>query len=236
MEYGEERGGMTGTELKLLAMASMALDHGAYVLLYPLTAGDEALYGFYLALRAAGRLAFPIYAFLLVQGFLQTSGKGRYLARLCAFALISEIPFDLAIAGELVYPGAQNVFVTLAAGMGTLWAMERWGRDRLFPSALMALAGGLAAELLRADYGLQGVLLPAVIYLFRRDPAARMTGELAVLATLLRGPWDIPCLLAVPLTERYNGRRGPRLGLWAYWFYPLHLLAFLGLRMAAAAL
>ena len=126
--------------------------------------------------------------------------------------------------------------MTLAAGMGTLWAMERWGRDRLFPSALMALAGGLAAELLRADYGLQGVLLPAVIYLFRRDPAARMTGELAVLATLLRGPWDIPCLLAVPLTERYNGRRGPRLGLWAYWFYPLHLLAFLGLRMAAAAL
>ena len=143
MEYGEERGGMTGTELKLLAMASMALDHGAYVLLYPLTAGDEALYGFYLALRAAGRLAFPIYAFLLVQGFLHTSGKGRYLARLWAFALISEIPFDLAIAGELVYPGAQNVFVTLAAGMGTLWAMERWGRDRLFPSVLMALAGGI---------------------------------------------------------------------------------------------
>ena len=64
----------------------------------------------YVLLRVAGGLAFPIFAFLLVEGFLHTRDRKRYLAKLCVFALISEIPFDLALFGTSFYRGYQNVF------------------------------------------------------------------------------------------------------------------------------
>ena len=77
------------------------------------------------ALRVIGRFAFPIFAFLLVQGFLYTRSVPRYLARLTAFALISELPFDLATGDCWYDPGHQNVFFTLATGLVTLAAL-RW--------------------------------------------------------------------------------------------------------------
>ncbi|HJC48517.1 MAG TPA: conjugal transfer protein TraX [Candidatus Lachnoclostridium pullistercoris] len=237
--------GLTGTGLKVIAMVSMAVDHTAVALVWPAASAGPAesgLYFLYWVMRAAGRLAFPIYGFLLVQGFLHTSSRKRYLGRLCAFALISEVPFDLIIAGRVFDPGVQNVFFTLAAAMGTIWVLERLeerghtgdtagtlAEKCSFAWLPIAAAGGLAAWLLRGDYGFLGVMFAAVVWRFRGEPEKRLAGELVSLGLL--GVGNLPCLLAIPLTEKYNGQRGPRLGLWAYWFYPLHLLVLKGLQM-----
>ena len=234
--------GLTGTELKVTAMISMAVDHTAVALVWPAASGNPDLYWLYWLMRAVGRLAFPIYGFLLVQGFLHTSSRKRYLGRLCAFALISEVPFDLILSGRLFDPEAQNVFVTLAIALATVVGLDRieerggksGGDKDAVPGGaaarcLIVLIGGLAAWALKGDYGFLGVVYAAVVYEFRGDPAKRLTGEAVSLALL--GAGNLPCLLAIPLTEKYNGQRGMRLGLWAYWFYPAHLLVLKGLQM-----
>lgn len=78
-----------------------------------------------------GGLAFPIFAFLLVEGFLHTRDRKRYLAKLCVFALISEIPFDLALFGTSFYRGYQNVFFTLAIGVAVMMGLEQMGPERM---------------------------------------------------------------------------------------------------------
>jgi len=100
--------------LKIIAVISMLTDHIGYV-----------LFPGVMWLRIIGRLAFPIYCFLLVEGAVHTKNIGRYLLRLGAFALISEIPFDLAFKRSLFYPHYQNVFFTLFLGLAMIAVMDR---------------------------------------------------------------------------------------------------------------
>ena len=105
-------------KLKKIAMGTMFLDHGAVAVIY--------LHGLYeypflgelgLAMRLIGRMAFPLYAFLLVQGFLYTGSRKKYAIRLGSFAVISEIPFNLVASGQVFNPGGQNTLFTLLAGL-----------------------------------------------------------------------------------------------------------------------
>ncbi|MDD2992656.1 MAG: TraX family protein, partial [Pygmaiobacter sp.] len=125
------RRGITGSTLKLIAMLSMLLDHtGAIVLMRALVgygvlevvdaegsaafmAAHAGLYYTYVALRQVGRIAFPLFCFLLVQGVLHTHDLKKYLGRLFLFALISEVPFDLGMFGTVCTWGYQNVYFTL---------------------------------------------------------------------------------------------------------------------------
>ena len=127
------QGGLTNSSLKLIAMTAMVLDHIAYALIEPLyLAGSKPQRLFYAAdvvLRlGVGRIAFPIYCFLLVEGFGRSRSRKKYLVRMGAFAFLSEIPYDLAFHGELFYSGEQNVFFTLllalAVLMGLTWVEE----------------------------------------------------------------------------------------------------------------
>lgn len=102
----EYRGFLSGFTLKCIAMVTMLIDHMGYV-----------LFPGYVIFRIIGRLAFPIYCFLLVEGAVHTSNWKKYLGRLFLFALISEIPFNLAIGGKLWYPASQNVLFTLLLGL-----------------------------------------------------------------------------------------------------------------------
>ena len=248
------QGGLSGGGLKLIAIGLMFLDHvGAVVLERMLLAAglgeaatseqvaaflaqNGALYWADFALRMAGRLAFPIFCFLLVEGFLHTRSAGRYALRLSLFALVSEIPFDLATSGPLVgqttwwNPAYQNVFFTLLCGLLTLWAMDccekrgawpAWGR--LLAQLGACAAGMAAAVLLRADYDFTGVLAIVLFYLLRRRRT--LAGAAGCAALLTKGIMEAAAFLSLLPISLYNGRRGPRLKYFFYAFYPAHLLA-----------
>ena len=120
---------LSGSALKCIALITMIVDHTAYVLL---TKGTHL----YTVMRAIGRLAFPIYCFLITEGFLHTRDRKKYGIRLFLFALISELPWNLMNRGTLLYE-KQNVFLTLLLGYLGLCAVEYF-KDRL--SGLFAKA------------------------------------------------------------------------------------------------
>lgn len=225
--------GLTGTGLKLLAALSMTIDHAAAVLLANGAAGTAGLYA---ACRSAGRLAFPIFCFLLTEGFVHTASRRAYALRLAVFALLSEPVFDLAFYSTLFYPGHQNVFFTLLPGLLALWALRA-------PQPVLRWAGPLAcvlaAEVLRTDYGGYGVLLILIFSLFAQNrPAGLALGAAAILLRcVLRNYWrGAFALLALVPIAAYSGARGQKLPRYAFYlYYPLHLLALCLVRAALAA-
>ena len=136
---------LDGTVLKLIACLSMFIDHLGAVCF-------SGMMGF----RIIGRLAFPIYCFLLVEGAVHTHDMKKYILRMGIFALISEVPFDLAFYHRLVYTGHQNVFFTLGLGLLAIWFLEHPIEQLDIPDVLYKLlviiAAGLIAEFFQ--YGL----------------------------------------------------------------------------------
>ena len=123
-------------------------------------------------LTCVGRLAFPIFAFLLVEGFFHTRDLRRYVLRLLLLALLSEIPFDLMYAGTSFFPFHQNVIWTFLIALFCMWVIERVKRRgnlwlTLLAAAGMSLAGWLAGTIAMVDYYGAGVLTVLVFYLFR---------------------------------------------------------------------
>ena len=119
-------GRLTSEKLKILAMGTMFLDHAAVAIVYGsgLNEMSPLMENIGLAMRLVGRMAFPLYAFLLVQGFMWTRNWNRYVVRMTLFALISEIPFNLMVTGELWYSRAQNTIVTLLIGLICMKMLE----------------------------------------------------------------------------------------------------------------
>lgn len=134
---------ISGSVLKMVAITTMLIDHlGAGLLLpllslpptSPLSSSGHGIsflfhrylltYEFYSLLRIIGRSAFPIFCFLLVEGLLHTSSRGKYLLRLLLFSFLSEIPFNLALFGGLRNANHQNVFFTLTIGLAVIWGMD----------------------------------------------------------------------------------------------------------------
>lgn len=239
--------GLNGAALKYIAMASMFLDHiGAvvleYLLYYPggkfffAAAAEPSVIEFLIrlntGLRMAGRLAFPLYCFLLTEGFLHTSSRIKYLMRLLSFAVLSEVPFDLAAANMLFYPEYQNVFFDLAAALATLWGVERaetlWNQGKKYAPFLFGtilLAGGITAELFRADYGATGVLFAVLFYGFRKKRLSQaLAGGVLGFWETLQITKGAGVFCAVPIVL-YNGKKGKqRFKYLFYGFYPVHLL------------
>lgn len=236
---------LSGAALKYIARISMLLDHiGASCLeigimtqwpnptgcttFAALAAADPAFAPVYwtdYALRQVGRLAFPLYCFLLVEGFCHTRSVRRYAGRLGLFALVSEVPFDLAFFAAGWQPAHQNVYFTLLLGLFALWWLRRYPAGGGFGGWLRSLAGlaacAAAAECLHTDYGAAGVVLIALFYLYRSMPMSRSILAATVLYAT-PAAW-----LALPLTHWYNGRRGrtgPVAARLFYAFYPAHLL------------
>ena len=214
----EYHGFLNGFALKCIAMVTMLIDHTGMV-----------LFPRYMIFRMIGRLAFPIYCFLLVEGAVHTSNWKKYLGRLFLFALISEIPFNLAVGGQLWYPKTQNVFFTLFLGLLAVLLLKapNVGRNRWLITGIrviLVLVLVLAAGLARTDYGAGGVIFILVFYVFRSQLLLKSAAFAAATAFLYGGIENYAILSLAPILC-YNGKRGPGALKYAFYvFYPAHLL------------
>lgn len=243
--------GLDGAALKWIALCSMLIDHiGAVVLEYGLYYQGGAewmnplleqpwgvyLYPLSLLLRILGRPSFLIYCFLLTEGFIHTKDRKRYGRNLLLFGLISEIPFNLAVANRIFDPMYQNVFFELFIGFLVLCGIgeaekRTYGAKEMNLVCLYTFIGCGAAILLRTDYNAAGILVIVLLYRFRnsRGKQAAAAGILGFMETLFP-TLGAGALAAVPIWF-YNGKRGkqnPKILF--YWFYPLHLLVLFGIR------
>ncbi len=203
--------GISGFTLKWIAMVSMVIDHTGAI-----------LFPQYLQFRMVGRLAFPIYCFLLVEGAVHTKDIRKYERRLLIFAFLSEVPFDLAFYGGLDFRH-QNVFFTLFLG---LLVVEQYQKRRaVLSSFFVFLAAMLAGEALNTDYGGVGVVIILIFYLLYQYAAMKQAAF--VMANFLSYGLSVQAyagFAAVPMLL-YNGKRGPSMKYLFYVCYPFHLLA-----------
>lgn len=215
----------------MIAMITMLIDHiGAAVLARMIIAGNSDLYDTYRTLRMIGRIAFPIFCFLLIEGFQYTKNAKKYAARLFLFAAISEIPFDLAFSATLLECQYQNVFFTLAIGLVTIMAYKKVEEAPIFNPVLklilqlaVGLAGGCVAEVLRTDYGMLGVMVLVVFYMLRSNRFYQIVAGGVLFID------NITALLAFIPVALYDGRRGWNVKWLFYIFYPAHLLVLYGI-------
>lgn len=232
----ERSRGLDGGALKGIAAALMLTDHVGAILLPEVP-----------VLRCVGRLAFPIFAFFIAEGYAHTRDFGRYFRRLAILAVVSEIPFNLE-NGAVFDPARQNVLFTFCLALLTLRGLEALGRERGFGRwagcGLVLAAGFAAGELLRTDYGGWGVVTVALLYLCRDGKYAKLWLLLAMAAVNGLGmgsltmpvfggemPIQIFAVAALPVIWLYNGQAGPKgLRRAFYVFYPAHLLVLEGIR------
>ena len=231
----KNRFGLDSTALRLLAILFMVLDH----LWATVVPGN-------LWMTCLGRLAFPIFAFQLCEGYRHTSDFRRYSLRLLLFALLSEIPFNLFYAGSVIFPFHQNVMFTLLLGLLAIRQADRLHREEGIKkkslrvlTLLLIFAGSVV---LFPDYGLMGVMTVLCFFVFRDHRLFQLAAMAVLNIFAFKGQtipvslgalaYDFPiqgfALLALPLIWLYNGQKGPGgkgLRLFWYIFYPLHMLA-----------
>lgn len=202
-------------QLKCIAIVSMALDHTGAV-----------LYPSQIWLRCLGRIAFPIFCFLIVEGFFHTHDVRRYMGRIGVFALISEIPYNLAFRGVPLEYAHQNVFFTLLIGIGMMVLLER-NREWPVKAVILLLAMWLAV-LIRSDYNFRGILLIFVFYIFHESRWLAVTAG-GLWNFLYQGVIQKYGVLSVLPLSLYNGERGRKMKYFFYIFYPAHLLLLYGI-------
>ncbi|MCD8084185.1 MAG: conjugal transfer protein TraX [Clostridiales bacterium] len=222
-----------GDTLKLIAMVTMLIDHAAVIVIGQLLFGHphngtfdlllpadrlSVLQIVYQVMRMIGRLSFPIFAFLLVEGFLHTHSVRNYGLRLLLLSCLSEIPFDLAVFGTPFYPAYQNICFTLALGLAAMACAKRFFQN---PVGLLLSVGvcSAAAELAGTDYGAFGVFFVVLLYLTHQN--IRWQTLLGVISLL----WEHTAPLAFLPIRMYDGTRKPSKQKYLFYaFYPIHLL------------
>ncbi len=219
-------GFLSSNALKLIAVLTMITDHAAVAFF-----DSDPL------MRAVGRLAFPIFAFLIAEGARRTSSPVKYCFRLFLFALISEIPFDLAFHGAVLEFSAQNVYFTLLLGLISSLILRFLQKHNLSVLAVVSTpALSLAAAFIGSDYGAMGVVVITLMYVFSESaPSSRLAGY-ALTGALTSVVYEFPAQLyfipnqlfaaaaCIPMFF-YNGKRGRRVNKYAFYLiYPLHLL------------
>ena len=210
--------GLTGNQLKLLAMLTMTIDHIGAILLPQ-----------YRFLRVIGRLAMPIYAYMIAEGCFYTHDRRAYFLRLAGLAAVCQVVYTLV--DRSLY---QCILVTFSASVALICAVE-WAQKKRTPGAVLTTAVlflgiyfvceklSLFLPGFHVDYDIWGVLLPVIVYFGGRDVVAFALGTLLLCLSLGGLQWW--AMLTVPLVDLYNGQRGKyRLGWVFYLYYPIHLV------------
>lgn len=223
---------MSSFALRLFALLAMFIDHVGLAL-FPRIG----------LFRCVGRLAFPLYCFLLVQGYVHTRSLRAYCRRLLLLAILSEIPFDMLIFGRIASGMEQNVLFSLLLGLTAVWTMDRYSHEPI--KALMGtLLVFMTAMLARVSYGWLGIALCLSFYRAGDHRAKRvlyivLLEALYCLSLMLSGvtiSWVLvslcAMLCAIP-AYLYNGKPGVRNKFVSFLFYaayPLHIIALLIVR------
>lgn len=247
------RKGLSGNQMKLIAAACMLVDHFSKTTLAQAfsalhRAGRvpvDALYQLsvvsHKVLYPIGAVAFPLFCYLFVEGYLHTRSKKKYFLRLALFALITEIPFDL-----LFFPGFaemhgtypffwpyQNVMFTFLMAMCALFLIEkaeqvprRWLSWLLQAAVALAMCS-LAEFVIHCDYKGYGIFLAILFYVLRKKRIYQVVGALAAML-IVYNPHPVSMVISMVLVLLYNGQRGKRnLKYFFYWFYPGHMVGLL---------
>lgn len=229
-------GGINSNLLRLSAVVCMLLDHSRAALV------DGNMWMNYL-----GRLAFPIFAFQIAEGFLHTSDLKKYMLRLLGFALISEIPFNIFCSSEIFFPNYQNVLFTFVLSVTALKLLDLVKKE---PTLFKIAGAGIGvtvivflAQVLKVDYGGAGVVVVVAFYLFRNFPFAFIAQFITLFIVFIffypgrpvffeindvifKIPVQTFSLFSLVPIWLYNGKRGKGgklLQYSFYGFYPAHI-------------
>ena len=223
--------GLTGNQLKLLALVAMTVDHIGVV-----------LFPHQMVWRVIGRLAFPIYAWFIAEGCRYTGNRKKYLLTMAGLAAICQVVYLIAL-GSLY----QCILVTFTLAIGWIYVLDGLIRQpdakhgllfALTSFGVLFLSVGLPRLLpgtdYAIDYGFWGILLPLLVYAAPNKPRKLAVCALVLVSLCLSmgsGVQWCSLLALIPLAL-YNGHRGKlRLKYLFYLYYPLHLVVIYGLSM-----
>ena len=215
--------GLSGSALKVIAMISMVIDH---IALYLMEHGTVL----YETMRCIGRIAFPVFTFLIAEGFIHTRSRYRYFFTLLGFAVISEIPWYLLNGADRTH----NVMFTLALGVATLMVLENLLQRNMVLGFFWTLGMAGFASGFGVDYEWRGILIIVFFYLFNGFehslPYSRGM-QFFCTFTLMMHYGVIGAVMACMILYLYNRKRGFVQGSIAkygfYAFYPVHFILFI---------
>lgn len=216
---------LNGFTLKMIACAAMLINHLGLILFNEIAP----------VLRVSvvvGRISFPIFAFLLVEGFFHSSNLKIYMIRLGIFAILSEFAFDYALLGvksENVF-AYQNVMFTMFLGLITITLYDRI-QTKYRSNAFMAnslcvfllIGSTFIANVIKSDYFYYGILMIVIMYLFHNNKRWLMIATVLLVGFFGSG-LEIFQLLALPFILFYSGEEGKKSQKFFYIFYPAHFL------------
>ena len=225
-----KRFSLSGATLKYIAFASMFLDHFNKAVIYNYLTGGGILNSISDILDILGRIAFPIFAFLISEGYFKTHNKKKYLMNLIIFAFISEVPYDMFQSRVFFNLNANNILFTFSIALATIWIIDTikekislniW----IITSFVILILSCILSMVLSTDYEYYGILVIYMFYIFRNNKYVSIVFNLPY---LIEAPWSI---LGFGLNLLYNGKRGKQNKYLNYMFYPLHLLLLGIIRM-----
>jgi len=217
--------GLSGNQLKLIALVSMTLDHLGLI-----------VFGQYRLLRIIGRLAFPIFAWMIAEGCRHTRSMGKYLGSMVAVAALCQVVYFVAM-GSL----EMCIMVTFSLSVSICWLIRLAREKKSVLFGILAILGVLftffvtdvlpkvfqGTARLSVDYGFLGVMLPVALYLCKDKKLQLPVAAVLLSAMALWSVWEIQwfSLLSLPLLALYNGQRGKwKLKWFFYVYYPAHLV------------
>lgn len=220
---------LSGAQLKYIAFLSMLIDHVNKALIYPNLNGGILLHISDL-FDILWRIAFPIFAFFIVEGYFKTRNRKKYLLNLLIFGVISEVPFDMFTSSTFFNPRFNNVMFSLALCLITIWIIDvlKTKMPRIlwyFISLIIVAVMCLVAMFLAVDYDYHAIIIVYLLYVLYNKPVLSVIlGYLSIIKEL----W---AFLGFGFILMYNGERGKQSKILNYCFYPVHLLILGLLRM-----
>ncbi len=198
--------------LKVIALLAMLIDHLGY-----------SLFEENIVCDIIGRIAFPIFSFLIVESFFYTRDRKKFIARLAIFALISEIPFDLGLYHVLVFVAHQNVMITLLIAVIMMYFAEK--TQNMFAKCLIAAAFCALAWLIKCDYSYYGIIVIFIFYILRNSIITLFTTYSLATIAIRWGTTQVYSIASFAFIALYNGKPGTKkFKYFFYLFYPVHLI------------